>query len=77
VPKLHINNAEFQELQELVAEYTDIFARDNEDYGRTNEVYHLIDTGDASQIRQPSRRVPLAKQGEVKEILDYCNDRGL
>jgi hypothetical protein len=33
--KPHLNTTEFQELDELVAEYADIFARDSEDYGRT------------------------------------------
>ncbi|XP_023716570.1 uncharacterized protein LOC111869344 [Cryptotermes secundus] len=43
--KPHLNAMEFQELEELVAEYADIFAQDNEDFGRTNKVYHRIDTG--------------------------------
>lgn len=43
----HLNNGEFQELKELMAKYADIFAGDNKGYGRTNKVYHCIDTGDA------------------------------
>jgi hypothetical protein len=45
----HLTNAEFRELEELT-EYEDIFAGDNEDYGRTNKVYHRVDTGDAQTI---------------------------
>jgi hypothetical protein len=45
--KSHLTNAEFRELDELLTDYEDIFARDNEDYERTNKVYHRIDTGDA------------------------------
>jgi hypothetical protein len=73
--KSHLNTREFQELEELVAEYANIFARDNEDYGRTNKVYHRIDKGDARPIRQPPRRVPLANQAEVKEMLDNVRRR--
>jgi hypothetical protein len=73
----HLNTTEFQELQELVAEYPDIFARDSEDYRRTDKVYHGIDTGDARPIRQPPRRVPLAKQAEVIEMLDNMRRQGV
>jgi hypothetical protein len=31
----HLNTTEFQELEELMAEYADIFVRDSKDYGRT------------------------------------------
>jgi hypothetical protein len=60
-----LTNGEFQELNELLTEYEDIFARDDEDYGRTNKVYHRIDTGDAGPIHQPPR-IPLAKEAQVK-----------
>ncbi|XP_023702529.1 uncharacterized protein LOC111861847 [Cryptotermes secundus] len=56
--KPHLSPGEFQELEDLVSEYADIFAQDNEDYGRTNRVYHRIDTGEARPIRQPPRRPP-------------------
>jgi hypothetical protein len=49
--KTHLTNGEFQELKELVTEYEDIFAGDDEDYEKTNKVYHRIDTGDARPIR--------------------------
>jgi hypothetical protein len=52
-------------LEELLTEYEDIISGDNEDYGRTNKVDRRIDMGDARPIRQPPRRIPLAKQEEV------------
>jgi hypothetical protein len=75
--KPHLTNGEFQELKELLTEYEDIFARDDEDYGRTNKVYHCIDTGDARPILQPPRRIPLIKQAEVKEMLDDMERHGV
>jgi hypothetical protein len=66
----NLNNREFQELGELLTKYEDIFAGDSEDYGRTNKVYHQIDTGDARSIRQQPRRVPLAKQADVSHMLN-------
>jgi hypothetical protein len=70
VAKPHLSNEEFWELEELLTEYEDIFAGDNEDCRRTNKVYHRRDTGDTRPICQPPRRMPLAKQAEVNEMLD-------
>jgi hypothetical protein len=63
-------------LEELLTEYEDIFAEADEDYGRTNKLYHRTDTGDARPIRQPPR-IPLAKQAEVKEMLDKMQRHGV
>jgi hypothetical protein len=59
-----------QELGELFTEYGDVFAMNNDDYGRTDRVYHSIDTGEAQQIRRLPRRIPVAKQAHVGEILE-------
>jgi hypothetical protein len=48
---------------------------DNEDYGRTNKLYHRIDTGDMRPICQPPRRLPLGKQPEISEMLDDMQRR--
>jgi hypothetical protein len=64
-------------LEELLAKYEGIFAVAHEDHGRTNRVYHRIDTGDVRPIRQPPRRLPLRKQAEVSEMLNdmqRCGD---
>jgi hypothetical protein len=66
----NLSGGEFQELEDLITEYEDIFASGSEDYGRTDRVYHRIDMGDARTIRQPPRRLPLAKQTEVSGMLD-------
>ncbi|XP_023723638.1 uncharacterized protein LOC111873286 [Cryptotermes secundus] len=73
----HLTNEEFQELKELLAEYADIFAGDNKDYGRTSKVYHRIDMGDALPIQQPLRRVSMAKQVDVKEMPDNMQRQGV
>jgi hypothetical protein len=43
--KPNMSDAESQELEELLTEYEDTFARDNNDYGWTDRVYHRIHTG--------------------------------
>jgi hypothetical protein len=72
-----LTNGEFKDFEELLAEYEDIFAMDSEDHGQTNNIYHRIDTGDARQIRQPPRRLPLAKHAELLEMLDEMQGRGV
>jgi hypothetical protein len=56
-------------LEDVLAEYGDIFAMDIDDYGRSDRVYHRIDTGEAQPIRQPPRRLPLSKQAYIGEML--------
>jgi hypothetical protein len=70
-----LSNGEFQDLEEILTEYEDIFAVDSEDHGRTNKLYYRIDTGDARPIHQPPRRLSLAKQAEVSEMLDDMQRR--
>jgi hypothetical protein len=55
---------------ELLTEYEDIFALKSDDYGRTNRVYHCIDMGQAQPICQTLRRLQLAKQAYVGEMLE-------
>jgi hypothetical protein len=46
-----------------------VFATKSGEYGRTDKDFHWIDNGDDRPIRQPPRRLPLAKQGEVNGML--------
>jgi hypothetical protein len=71
--KPHLTNGGISE----VGRTPDPVRENNKDYGRTNKVYRRIDTGDARPIRQPPRRVPLAKQREVNEMLDNLERRGV
>jgi hypothetical protein len=57
-------------LEELLTKYGDIFAKDSDDYGQTNSVYHHTDTGEAQPIRQPLRRFHLPKQADVGNMLE-------
>jgi hypothetical protein len=74
-PNLSVREA--QALEELMADYQDVFETKSVDYGRTDIVYHRIDTGDARSIRQPPRRLPLAKQAEVNGMLDDMKSKGV
>jgi hypothetical protein len=41
---LPLHDADSRELKELLTEYGEIFAMKTDDYGRTDRVYHRIDT---------------------------------
>jgi hypothetical protein len=73
----NLGDEEIWELAGLIAEYEDVFATQSGDYGRTNRVYHRIDTGEARPIRQPPRRLPLAKRAEATEMLEDMRRRGV
>ena len=63
---------EARQLYDLLHEFSDVFSESSHDLGRTDMVKHLINTGGAAPIRQPPRRLPLAKReeaiGAVKEM---------
>ncbi|MBJ4999876.1 RNA-directed DNA polymerase, partial [Salmonella enterica subsp. enterica serovar Hadar] len=67
---LHLNLQQRTSLQDLLREFLEIFSCEPSDYGRTELVYRRIDTGDHPAIRQPARRLPLAKRKEVNRLVD-------
>jgi hypothetical protein len=73
----NLSDEEFQEFEDLVIEYKEIFAVDSEDYGRTNRAYRRIDRGVARPTHQPPRRLPLAKLAEVNNLFDDMQRRGV
>lgn len=62
-------------MKAFLLQYTSLFAKSNNDLGKTNIVKHKIDTGDARPIKQPVRRAPahLSKEIErnIDEMLEY------
>ena len=64
-------------LDDLLKEFADVFSTSKQDLGRTDAVYHSIHTGDAPPIKQPSRRLPLHYQQEVRHLLDEMQQQGV
>ena len=62
---------------EVMKDYADVFVGPGDPLGRTDRVQHTIDTGDASPVRQPYRRVPLAKRDLVEVELNNMRDQGI
>ena len=66
-----------EELAAMLTEYQDVFSKGPDDMGCTDLVKHQIDTGDARPIRQPPRRLPIAKQAVEQVEVSKMLDRGV
>jgi hypothetical protein len=70
----NLSNERTKELEELITEYEDIFVTSS-DYGQNERLYHRINIGNVRPSRQPPRRLPLAEQAEVGEMLEDMQQR--
>ena len=59
-----------RQLEGLLKEYSDIFAKSDWDLGRTNLVHHHIDTGNFRPIYSHPYRVPHAQKPIIKQHID-------
>ena len=66
-----------QEVESLVLDYRDIFAKSKSDLGKTSLFKHEINTGNNPPIKQRPRRVPLAKQKVEREDVSKMLDTGI
>ena len=64
-------------LVQLVIAYQDVFALEGEELGTTSAVNHVIDTQQATPIKQYARRVPFAMRGRVEELVAEMLRRGV
>ena len=65
-----LSEQEREEMLTLLLMYEDVLADKDEELGRTALVQHSIDTGDAPPIKQQVRSIPVARQHEVRKLLD-------
>lgn len=59
--------------REVILKHSHVFAKSKDDLGRTSVVQHKIDIGNAIPVRQPPRRLPIARkemvENEIKRML--------
>ena len=65
-----VGQADTDRLRALLHEFSDIISVDASDLGQTTLVQHEINTGDATPIRQPPRRLPCV--GTFKNWFPIC-----
>ena len=73
----HLETEEQAKLLEKLVQYQDVFACSDTDLGRTGQVTHKIETGDAKPIRQKPRRMPIHMRDEVDKIMENMIDQGI
>ncbi|GFS95337.1 retrovirus-related Pol polyprotein from transposon opus [Trichonephila clavipes] len=54
---------------DLITEFQSVFSRTSEDFGRTRLTKHRIDTGEHPPTKKHPRRLPFAKQEEVRKLI--------
>ncbi|TPP57169.1 Retrovirus Pol polyprotein from transposon 17.6 [Fasciola gigantica] len=64
-----------QKLKLTLADFTDIFAWDEKETGRTGAVQHYIDTGDSHPVRSAPRRIPIHYQQQLEDMIDDMLER--
>ncbi len=72
-----LTNEESKQLHSLLLEFADIFSEGPHDLGRTDLVKHQINTGGATPIRQPPRRLPFAKREEAVKSVNEMYEQGI
>lgn len=65
-----LTGVEMDKAKKTLLQYADMFSTDDADIGRTGLVQHKINTGNELPIRQRPRRVPVAREKEVKEMIE-------
>ena len=66
-----------KQIIDLVCDYQDVFADEQESLGRTSTIRHKIDTGAAKPIKQAPRRLPQAKREIIEAEIDRMLKQGI
>jgi hypothetical protein len=77
VDEARLSTAAAEGFGNLLLRHQNVFAKDDNDLGRTDLVLHDIQTGDARPIRQPPRRLPLAQEGDCEKEVQAMLAKGV
>lgn len=61
----------------MLAWYSDVFATNSSDLGRTSIAQHTIDTGDSRPIKQPCYRIPVHLREEMGKLTEEMLSNGV
>lgn len=73
----HLEEGHREQLSALVLEFSDCFALNSSELGRTSVVTHKVNTGDHAPIKQPPRRVPFSLRSKVRELTGEMLEQGV
>jgi hypothetical protein len=72
----NITEEQKRRFDDLIKRNEDIFAKDENDFGRTGIIKYTIDTGDAKPIKQRAYRAGLKDRERIKEEIDRLLEKG-
>lgn len=61
----------------VLTNFQDVFAKNDDDLGRTDEIRHMMNTGESPPIRQAPRTLPFHKRKEAQEEIERMLERGI
>ena len=64
-------------VRDILCRYQDIFAKNDDDMGKTDLVQHTIDTGYARPVKQAPRRLPIHQRKEAEDQVKNMLERGV
>ncbi|KAF6216167.1 hypothetical protein GE061_000506 [Apolygus lucorum] len=64
-------------VEELLREFSDVFAKNGADIGSIKGCTHMIDVGESSPIRQTPRRIPPHRLEEVEKLVEEMEANGV
>ena len=74
---VELTSAEYSQLEALLKEFPDIFAKSDFDFGNFKALEHEIDTGKAKPVKQRMRRTPSNFVKEEEAHLDKMLKAGV
>lgn len=73
----HLTPEQAAALSQQLSEFRTVFAKDDDDLGRTNLIKHSVKTGNAAPIRVPPRRLPFHLRQEIDMQVDDMLKKGV
>ena len=71
----NLSPVEKEQFYALLLEYSNVFASNDADLGRTDRLKHSIDTAGNHPVRQSVRRVPPAQREEIHQMVEDMLER--
>nr|VZI49787.1 unnamed protein product [Spirometra erinaceieuropaei] len=68
---VNVTENDRETLRVILTEFTEVFAWDDDSLGRTANLRHYIDTGNAKPVWQPPRRIPAHFPDKVSQLIDF------
>ena len=77
LPACKLSAEDMGKLEALLLDFSDVFALNDSELGRTSIVRHSIDTGEHKPIKQQPYRTPIVRRETIKKMVDEMKKQGI